>query len=386
MYFYGAIKEQTSYPTISVVAAKHRGTQRLCLQFAYHPPLIALVRALPESRWSKQMGCWHLPYSNANITLIKKELSSITQVDFSQLASTSPIKLKLNESQRKYINGFYTYLKGKRFSESTLKTYSYLVAEFLLYHNKENIANAREIEDYISKDFIKKNPAISTHRQFISAIKHYLEYTKAELVLDFKTIAPRKDKKLPNVLSKEEILRLIQVTKNLKHRVCITLLYSSGLRIGELLSLRIKDIDFNRMLLKIEQGKGRKDRFVPLAQSIVPMLRNYLLTYEPKYLLIEGANSNTLYTQASVRKFLFKSCEKAGISKKVTPHTLRHSYATHLLEGGTDIRYIQTLLDHAKPETTMIYTHVQSEDLKKLNNPLDIIVQQFKKNDKKQLY
>lgn len=380
------MKETTTYPSISVVAKKHRGEQRLCLQFAYYKPLIALVKKLPDVRWSKQMGCWHMPFSKANCELIKQQLSSITQIDFRSLSSTTPIKLKLSESQKGVLNGFYTYLKGKRFSDSTLKTYSYMVAEFLLYHKKDNISNPREIEDYISKDFIKKKPAISTHRQLISALKHFLIYSKANFELDFKSIAPRRDKKLPSVLSKEEVIRLIQVTKNLKHRVCIALLYSSGLRIGELLKLELKDLDFERQMVRVSMGKGRKDRYVPIAKSIVPMLHNYLTTYTPQQYLIENDSKHIPYAATSVRSFLKRSVARAGIQKVITPHTLRHSYATHLLESGTDIRYIQALLGHSKPETTMVYTHVQSDAVKKINNPLDLIVAQYKNSQKSAIF
>ena len=376
------MKEKIAYPPISVISKKHRGTERLCLIFKYHTDLIAAVRKLPNAKWSKQLSCWHLPLTKENYLLVKDQLGKITELNFNNLKLTTTLKIKLSEKQRKLLNGYYTYLKGKRYSDSTLKTYSYLVADFILYHKKEKIENVREIEKYIENDFVKRNPAISTHRQLISALKHYLVYTKAGFELDFKNIAPRKDKKLPNVLSKKEILRLIQVTKNLKHRVCIALLYSSGLRIGELLKLKLKDLDFERKMLRVTMGKGRKDRYVPIAESIFPMLHNYLATYKPKQYLIENDSKHIPYAATSVRSFLKRNVESAGIQKNITPHTLRHSYATHLLESGTDIRYIQTLLGHTRPETTMIYTHVQSDAIKKINNPLDSIVAQYKNTKK----
>ena len=135
------------------------------------------------------------------------------------------------------------------------------------------------------------------------------------------------------------------------------LLYSSGLRIGEVTSLLLKNIDILRRQIKVEGGKGRKDRFVVLANTFLPLLQNYLSTFKPAFYFVEGTEGKK-YSQSSIRKFLFKSVQKAGISKKVTPHTLRHSYATHLLENGVGLRHIQELLGHAKPETTMIYTHV----------------------------
>lgn len=376
------MKKISTYPPITVISKRHRGKQCLCLYFDYHNPLINIVKKLPNVRWSKQLACWHLPFTEENYLLIKEKLVKITDVKFDQFTPSTTLKIKLKEKERSLLNGFYTYLKGKRYSASTLKTYTYLVADFILYHQKETIDNVREIEQYIESDFIKKNPSISTHRQLISALKHFLIYTKANFELDFKSIAPRKDKKLPSVLSKEEVIRLIQVTKNLKHRVCIALLYSSGLRIGELLNLKLKDLDFKRQMLKVSMGKGRKDRYVPIANSLLPMLHNYITTYTPQQYLIENDSKHIPYAATSVRSFLKRSVERAGIQKAVTPHTLRHSYATHLLESGTDIRYIQALLGHSKPETTMVYTHVQSDAVKKINNPLDLIVAQYKNSQK----
>jgi len=163
-------------------------------------------------------------------------------------------------------------------------------------------------------------------------------------------------------------------------------LYSSGLRIGELLKLELKDLDFERQMLRVSMGKGRKDRYVPIAKSIVPMLHNYLTTYTPQQYLIENDSKHIPYAATSVRSFLKRSVERAGIQKVITPHTLRHSYATHLLESGTDIRYIQALLGHSKPETTMVYTHVQSDAIKKINNPLDLIVAQYKNSQKSAIF
>jgi len=167
-------------------------------------------------------------------------------------------------------------------------------------------------------------------------------------------------------------LSLIRVTRNLKHRAILTLLYSAGLRIGELLRLRLSDIDFQRKQVHIRNAKGRKDRYVFLADTFMPLLSNYLATYSPEHLFVEGFKGEP-YSASSVRSFLKQSCKLAGITKRVTPHTLRHSFATHLLENGVDIRYIQELLGHSKPETTMIYTHVSKRQLMKIQSPLDTL-------------
>ncbi|WP_223267236.1 tyrosine-type recombinase/integrase [Polaribacter sp. IC073] len=167
------------------------------------------------------------------------------------------------------------------------------------------------------------------------------------------------------------------MTKNLKHRAVLALIYSCGLRISELINLRLKDINLERKQLFVSEGKGRKDRYVSLADSFLPLFSNYFNSYKPIYYFVEG-RTNKKYSAESVRQFLKKSCREASINKNVTPHTLRHSYATHLLENGVDIRYIQTLLGHARPETTMIYTHVKRKDLMQINNPLDVALQKIK--------
>nr|WP_321235680.1 tyrosine-type recombinase/integrase [uncultured Psychroserpens sp.] len=192
---------------------------------------------------------------------------------------------------------------------------------------------------------------------------------------------PKKSKKLPEVLSIEEILRLIQVTHNLKHRAIITLLYSGGLRIGELINLKLIDININRKQIHIRQSKGRKDRYIVLSDSFLPLFQNYYLSYLPKVYFVEGPKG-TSYSASSVRKFLKRSCKLANIKRSITPHTLRHSYATHLLEQGVGLRHIQMLLGHSKPETTMIYTHVARKDLMQVKSPLDRALDDLNKNGK----
>lgn len=385
MYIYNTMKTK-----ITLKHSTHKNQEIICAYFDYDEQLKTIIKNMNAS-WSQTLKCWYFKMSDFSLNNFYKKFSSKAFIDYSNVKnlktttteSKPSIKEQLSAETSNTIHEFYKYLTGKRFSTSTIKTYSFLVAEFLIYHKQKLVDNKREIELFIEDVYVKKNVSISTHRQFVSAINHYLDFTQSGFRLDFAVDAPKKDKKLPNILSKEEIIRLIQVTKNLKHRVCITLLYSSGLRIGELLNLRLKDLDFDRNLLRVEMSKGRKDRYVPLAKSILPMLKNYLNTYEPKFYLIENDINNTKYAQTTVRTFLKRNLEIAQIKKHVTPHTLRHSYATHLLESGTDIRYIQTLLGHYRPETTMIYTHVQSEDLQKINNPLDLIVEQHKISQKR---
>jgi site-specific recombinase XerD len=276
-------------------------------------------------------------------------------------------------------------LKGKRYSQSTIQTYTIFVADFINFHTKtplEELTN-RDVELFIETVFIERNYSVSSQRQFISALKIFTVFYPQIKINNLSLERPKKSRLLPNVLSQEEVLRIIQLTKNLKHRAIIVLLYSSGLRIGEVTGLLLKNIDILRKQIKVEGGKGRKDRFVVLATSYLPLLHNYLTTFKPALYFIEGPTGKK-YSESSIRKFLFKSVQKAGISKKVTPHTLRHSYATHLLENGVGLRHIQELLGHAKPETTMIYTHVAKKDLLDIQSPLDTILLNLDKSDKQE--
>ena len=182
---------------------------------------------------------------------------------------------------------------------------------------------------------------------------------------------PIKEKKLPVVCSKEEVLRIIAATNNLKHRCMISLLYSAGLRKNELLQLRITDINSNDKRIHVRGGKGKKDRYTLLSKTLLSDLRQYYKLYRPKDYLFEGKFGGQ-YTATSLGKVVKNTAKKAGIAKRVTPHTLRHSFATHLLESGVDIRYIQALLGHNSLKTTEIYTFVATKHLETIQNPLDI--------------
>lgn len=298
---------------------------------------------------------------------------------------TSKTKRSFNLHQRSVLNNFYKYLKGKRYSKSTVDNYTYLVADFIEFHSGKQFSELtnRDVELFLEQVIVKQNFSISTQRQFISALKIFIVFHPESEINNLELTRPKKSKKLPEVLSIEEIIRLIQVTRNLKHRAIIALLYSSGLRIGELINLKLTDLHINRKQLHIKDAKGRKDRYTVLADSFMPLLQNYLISYEPKVFFVEGQSGKS-YSASSVRKFLKRSCKLAKIHRPITPHTLRHSYATHLLEQGVGLRHIQELLGHSRPETTMIYTHVARKDLLKVKSPLDQAIEDLNKNGNKE--
>ena len=182
---------------------------------------------------------------------------------------------------------------------------------------------------------------------------------------------PRREHKLPNVLSKEEVKAIIEALTNTKHRTMLSLIYACGLRRSELLNLKIGDVDSKRYMLIIRNSKGYKDRQVPISDKTIEMLREYYKMYKPKIGLFEGQKIAEKYSERSLEQILKKVLLKARIAKPVTLHWLRHSYATHLLESGTDLRYIQELLGHKSSKTTEIYTHVSQKSLQNIKSPFD---------------
>ena len=235
-----------------------------------------------------------------------------------------------------------------------------MIFSHYLHYKPVDEINNRDVEKYCEDILAAYNYSVSTQRQFISALKHLVQVYPKSQICHLELTPPRRSSSVPLVLSKEEVIALLRCTRNLKHRAALGMIYSAGLRISELINMTLADIDFSRRQVFIRQGKGRKDRVVILAESMLPLLRNYLGSFRPKKYFLEGEDGDK-YSATSVRAFLKRSCSAAGIRKRETPHTLRHSYATHLLENGIDIRYIQELLGHSRPETTMIYTHVASQ-------------------------
>jgi len=259
----------------------------------------------------------------------------------------------------------------KRYSPSTVSTYLSCLTHFFNFHKTKNPETLSKQDILYYLEFlVKKGYSKSSQNQYINSIKFYyekfLEREKQYYFID----RPIKDKKLPIVLSKEEVQSLFNQVYNLKHKTILVLIYSCGLRISELINLKINDIDTQRMLIQIRNSKGNKDRQVQLAEQIHQLIKRYNNEYNPKQFLFNGLNSFQ-YSTASIQKIIKRAAIKADIRKNVTPHTLRHSFATHLLEDGIDIRYIQTILGHSNIQTTQIYTHVSSRHLKNIKNPTD---------------
>ncbi|WP_081212495.1 site-specific tyrosine recombinase/integron integrase [Salegentibacter sediminis] len=374
---------------IKLYPLKHRGALNIGISFPFNMELNQEVGKIAGIRWSRTNRCYYLPFSQQNKSKLFELLKSKGRyIDYSALTGVQPEPARkpipLDKPKQQLLDTYLSYLRGKRYSQSTLKTYRSFIEKFLLSIDKapEELTN-RDLEIFFEREIAGRSYAISTHRQCVSALKHFASLQQFPELEPEAINSPRKDKILPTVLSKEEVIDLLRATRNLKHRALFALLYASGLRVGEALNLKLNAIDIDRRQIIIRSAKGRKDRFVTMAESFIPLLLNYLDTYRPRFYFVEGYKGGQ-YSGSSVRAALKQACRQAGIKKRVTPHSLRHSYATHMLENGIDIRYIQSLLGHSRPETTMIYTHVTQKDLMQIRSPLDETLKSLSNSDKKE--
>lgn len=337
---------------------EHRKEKRIAVWFENKPELNARIKALGDARWSKTLNAWHLPNTPENRLKFK-------------LYEQPLVHLGLDKIEQ--VEKFKRYLSTKRYSENTIKTYSEALKSFLLFHqNKDvNSINNDDVVNYYQEYIIKKKLSSSFQNQIINAIKLYFSTIQQTAIQVEKIYRPKKEKLLPNVLSKEEVKKILEAPSNIKHKAMLCLIYSCGLRRSELLNLKPKDVDSERHLIIIRQGKGRRDRIAPLSDLILTILRDYYKAYKPVNWLFEGRIAGEKYDERSLSLVLKQALEKSNIKKPVSLHWLRHSYATHLLEAGTDLRYIQEILGHKSSKTTEIYTHVSTKSIRNVKSPFD---------------
>lgn len=387
---------------VTLKPLQHKNKNQIAIGFTFNETTKQYIKKFHGVTWSNSNKTFYVAHSDTTLhelyTYLQKggyytDYSALKFIKKATVASTSKIKppdkvilyQELPLHFKILLKEYVDYLHGLRLSESTISSYGYFILRYLhLHKSTEKVDwNVKNIQFFMEQVIAKEHYSISSHRQCVSAIKHFTAFCNLD---DFDAShfkRPKKSSYLPVVLAKESIINLLQVTKNLKHRAIIGLLYSGGLRIGELINLKLTDLDIERSQIHIKQGKGRKDRVVVMSEVIKPLLLNYIYTYKPAHYVIEGRDGGK-YSASSIRAFLKESCKLAGIHKTVTPHTLRHCYATHMLENGIDLRYIQELLGHVRPETTMIYTHVAKKDLMQIRNPLDVTVEELQAKGKDQ--
>jgi integrase/recombinase XerD len=358
------------------------GKERLKLYFEYDREVIEQIKTIPGARWHPGEKCWHISLLAGGVERLNRRFEG--RLEFSDLPIGRVDDLavgRLDEgilevdvkSRISLVPGeFIKTMTLKNYSPNTIRTYKSMMQEFLEYYRDLDPAKITEVQirDYLLHLIEDRKVSISYQNQSINAIKFYYEQILGRPVRTYYIQRPKKERTLPNVLSEEEVLSILKCTDNLKHRAILSLIYSSGLRLGELINLKLPDIDSKRMLVIVKQGKGKKDRVTLLSVKILQLLREYFKKYKPREYLFEGQFGEQ-YSPTSVQKVFRIAKQKAGIKKKATVHTLRHSFATHLLERGTDLRYIQSLLGHQSAKTTEIYTHITKRGLDKITSPLD---------------
>ena len=370
---------------IQLDVTTHREVKVVLIKFIRDKVLEDTVRKVSGAKWSKTHTSWHVPYSVKALNQIKSLFDPISKINADLLKEkvlNQPINQTyipisagfiLSEEAQLKMKNYQEWLKSRRYSASTIITYMDALKAFLKFYNDKAVDTITN-EDVIkfNNEFILKHKLSTSYQnQVVNAIKLFFK-TIENRVIDIDQIhRPKREKLLPNVLSKEEIKQILNAHSNLKHKAMLSLIYSCGLRRSELLNLKIADIDSKRNLIIIRQAKGKKDRIAPLSAKIVELLRSYFTACKPKVWLFEGQDKQTRYDESSLASVLKQALEKAKITKPVTLHWLRHSYATHLLENGTDLRYIQEILGHSRSTTTEIYTHVSNKSIQKVISPFD---------------
>lgn len=354
--------------TVRVEVRAHRGQSWLAVCFSYDPAAVAAVRQLGDGRYAPAYRCWLFAPRPEVLARLEAALApfGLTVSAAAQRLVRPPLAPALAASTEALVRT----LTLRRYAPSTVRTYRTAWAAFLRASPLDPAERTdAQIGDYLVA-LAERGASHAQHQGAINAIKFYYEQVLNRPRPAHAIPRPRGERRLPTVLSVAEVTRLLQAVQNPKHRAMLYLLYAGGLRIGELLALRPADVDFDRQRLHLRHAKGNKDRYTLLSQRAAAQLRTYLAGYAPKAWLFEGPDGQP-YSDSSVRQVLRRACQMARISKRVSPHTLRHSFATHLLENGTDLRYIQTLLGHRSIKTTEIYTHVSTRALENIQSPLD---------------
>jgi integrase/recombinase XerD len=366
---------------IKLLNLKYGSKNHIKLEFPYDQDLIKTVKLIEGIKWSKSNNCWHIEINQKNLSKIITGLNGIARIEnelifekpFIQTGGKYyPINSNQVKIKKQCPSSYLEKLKLRRYSENTIRIYTYMFEDYINFFPEKEIdeLSEKDIKEYQLYLVKEKNVSESFQNQSVNAIKFYYEKVKLGNRKIYELERPRISKKLPNILSEEEIQDILQKTSNLKHKCIIFIIYSGGLRLSEVINLKLTDINSQRKLIHIRGGKGKKDRITLLSEKALIILREYYKKYKPKEWLFEG-QTGTNYSARSVNNLLKLACKKAGIKNGVSPHTLRHSFATHLLERGTDLRYIQNLLGHESSKTTELYTHITKRGLDKIRNPLD---------------
>lgn len=347
---------------ITATVSKLKNRRVIQLRFQFDPFIDDAISNLKGARYDSSAGCWFVPesfYYRRMFGLAERPVPRDLMCD-------------LSEENQRAMARFLEHIQLKRYSASTIKSYR---SEFfqllkLLKNIHVDSLDAARIRSYFLYCTNELKLKEHTMHSRINAIKLYFEQVLHRDKFFFEIPRPKKPEKLPKVMAQADVKRLFDRTPNLKHNTMLKLCYGMGLRVSEIVNLRIRDIDSKTMRVFIEQAKGKKDRYVNLPESILGQLRAYYIAYHPREYLFEGREGGK-YSTRSVEQVFNNALKRIGLNSVSGIHTLRHSFATHLLEAGTDVRFIQQLLGHSNIKTTLRYTHVSSRAIQNIRSPLD---------------
>jgi site-specific recombinase XerD len=349
---------------VTYTADEYKGERVILVKFKYDQQLVDEVKKLPERRWSRTLKCWYVPDTSEN----RDKFGMNVTVG---LPSKRDLP-KVNEVNKTALDALRKEMILRGYSKHTQRTYYYEFAQFLYILGKHNVndMDTEKIKSYLLYCAEKLQLKEAQINSRFSAIKFYYETVMKRESLLIDLPRPKAPSQLPKHISVRDIKKLFAAVDNTKHLTMLKLCYGMGLRVSEIVNLKITDIDSGNMQVLIERAKGKQDRYVNLPESILDDLRAYYKEYAPKKYLFEGRDGGK-YNVRSVQHVFKSALTKAKINKDVGIHGLRHSFATHLLESGTDISYIQTLLGHSNVKTTMRYVSVAQKNVKKMKSPLD---------------
>ena len=359
----------------------HRSQECIGIFLNGSPTLTGIIKAIPKAKWSQLNHCWYIDgkaqidntqlreYLKNRYAVAKNGPASIGKRTFDMITS-----FPISNINAQALAAFRNTLVIKGYSRNTIRNYCNEFHHLLRVLGDRPVDNLKKehVQSYLLW-LIEKMKYSEVHAHTaVNAIKFYFEKVLGRGSEFYDLPRPKKPLRLPDILAQEEFAVIVKSIPNLKHKVMIMAAYSAGLRINEMLHLKLADVDSKRMMIHIREGKGKKDRFVPLSTKLLESLRDYYKQYRPKEFLFEGQNGGP-YSPRSMQLVLQEAKKRVKILKKGSMHSLRHSYATHLMEAGTDIRIIKELLGHNNIKTTMRYTHVSKQTIANIQSPLDKI-------------
>ncbi|MFZ4428489.1 MAG: tyrosine-type recombinase/integrase [Saprospiraceae bacterium] len=363
-----------------------RGWLRLYVPYVRVVSHLSVVKNIHGRRWDPDAKVWEVPYTQLTLRFVEQYLKDVTEIAFTPTQDIPETLATAGKASSRYappkeviparyeqaVTALEQVLMLKRYSFRTIKTYKYSFRQFIRYYDeiKPSQISRKQIDDYVAWLIRERHISESYQDQILSAVKLFYTEVIDQAEKVERLLRPKRPEKIPQVLTDSEVSRLLRAVDNLKHRAILMMIYSAGLRLGEVLKIRMQDIQPEKSRIFVRGAKGKKDRCTLLSYRAWELIRAYLEVYRPIEWLFEGPQGGP-YSERSVQLVFTRAKEKSGINPLATVHTLRHSFATHLLEKGVDLRYIQELLGHESSKTTEIYTKITKKGWDKIKSPLD---------------